>query len=105
MNTINFTVDADGIATLTIDVPGQSMNVIGPDFLADLDAAITRIASEEGIKGAVIASGKDSGFMAGMDLKYFGSMLATSDGEEMRVRDIHVDIYREHIFTLTKIIT
>jgi 3-hydroxyacyl-CoA dehydrogenase/enoyl-CoA hydratase/3-hydroxybutyryl-CoA epimerase len=80
MNTINFTADADGIATLTIDVPGQSMNVIGPDFLADLDAAITRISSEEGIKGAVIASGKDSGFMAGMDLKYFGSMLATGDG-------------------------
>ncbi|KMS57489.1 3-hydroxyacyl-CoA dehydrogenase NAD-binding domain-containing protein [Sphingobium cupriresistens] len=76
MNTIAFDIDADGIATLTIDVPGQSMNVIGPDFLADLDAAITRIASEEGIKGAVIASGKDSGFMAGMDLKFFGAMLA-----------------------------
>jgi 3-hydroxyacyl-CoA dehydrogenase/enoyl-CoA hydratase/3-hydroxybutyryl-CoA epimerase len=81
MNTITFDIDADGIATLTIDVPDQSMNVIGPDFLADLDAAITRIASEDAIKGAVIASGKASGFMAGMDLKYFGSMLATGDGE------------------------
>ena len=80
MQTIAFTTDADGIATLTIDVPDQSMNVIGPDFLADLDAAITRIASEDSITGAVIASGKDSGFMAGMDLKYFGSMLATKDG-------------------------
>ncbi|WP_176591346.1 3-hydroxyacyl-CoA dehydrogenase NAD-binding domain-containing protein [Sphingobium sp. EM0848] len=80
MQTINFDIDAEGIATLTIDVPGQSMNVIGPDFLADLGAAITRIASEEAIKGAVIASGKDSGFMAGMDLKYFGSMLASGPG-------------------------
>ncbi|MDE0947097.1 MAG: enoyl-CoA hydratase-related protein, partial [Sphingobium sp.] len=80
MQTIAFTIDTDGIATLTIDVPDQSMNVIGPDFLADLDAAITRIASEDSITGAVIASGKDSGFMAGMDLKYFGSMLATKDG-------------------------
>lgn len=81
MNSIRFDIDADGIATLTIDVPDQSMNVIGPDFLADLDAAITRIASEDGIKGAVIASGKDSGFMAGMDLKYFASMLATGTGK------------------------
>lgn len=81
MNSIRFDIDADGIATLTIDVPDQSMNVIGPDFLADLDTAITRIASEDAIKGAVIASGKDSGFMAGMDLKYFGSMLATGTGE------------------------
>jgi 3-hydroxyacyl-CoA dehydrogenase/enoyl-CoA hydratase/3-hydroxybutyryl-CoA epimerase len=80
MQTINITTDADGVATLTIDVPDQSMNVIGPDFIADLDAAITRIASDDTIKGAVIASGKDNGFMAGMDLKYFGSMLATSDG-------------------------
>ena len=80
MNSITISTDADGIATLMIDVPDQSMNVIGPDFIADLDAAITRIASDDAIKGAVIASGKDSGFMAGMDLKYFGSMLATSDG-------------------------
>ena len=81
MQTINFDIDADGIATLTIDVPGQSMNVIGPDFLTDLDEAITRIGSEDAIKGAVIASGKDSGFMAGMDLKYFGSMLASGAGK------------------------
>ncbi|MET0371188.1 MAG: 3-hydroxyacyl-CoA dehydrogenase NAD-binding domain-containing protein [Sphingobium sp.] len=76
MQTITFDIDADGIATLTIDVPDQTMNVIGPDFLADLDAAITRLSSEEAIKGAAIASGKDSGFMAGMDLKFFGAMLA-----------------------------
>ena len=66
VTTISFDVDNDGIALLTIDVPGQSMNVIGPEFLADLDAAIDRIAAEEAIKGAVIASGKASGFMAGM---------------------------------------
>ncbi|HKY82127.1 MAG TPA: enoyl-CoA hydratase-related protein, partial [Sphingobium sp.] len=80
MQTISFDIDGDGIATLTINVPDQSMNVIGPELLADLDAAITRIASEEAIKGAVIASGKDSGFLAGMDLKYLGSMLASEAG-------------------------
>ncbi|MGE4323132.1 MAG: 3-hydroxyacyl-CoA dehydrogenase NAD-binding domain-containing protein [Sphingobium sp.] len=81
MKTISFDIDADGIAILTIDVPGQSMNVIGPDLLADLDAAITRIAGEEGIRGAVVASGKDTGFMAGMDLKYFSAMLAQAGAE------------------------
>ena len=60
MQTINFDIDADGIATLTINVPGQSMNVIGPDFLADLDEAITRIGSEETIKGAVIDQGSSA---------------------------------------------
>ena len=81
MNTIDFAVDADGIATLTIDVPGQSMNVIGPDFLADLSASIDRISSEEAIKGAVIASGKASGFMAGMDLKWAAAEFAPKGGK------------------------
>src|SRR5690606_12790347 len=93
MSTIAFDIDGDGIATLTIDVPGQSMNVIGPDFITDLDAAITRIASEDGIRGAVIASGKDSGFMAGMDLKYFGSMLASAEGERPSPADIFDKVF------------
>jgi len=76
MTTIQFETDADGIATLTIDVPGQSMNVIGAEFIADLSAAIDRITGEEAIKGAVIRSGKDSGFMGGMDLKALPAMLA-----------------------------
>ena len=93
MSTIAFDIDGDGIATLTIDVPGQSMNVIGPDFITDLDAAITRIASEEGIKGAVIASGKDSGFMAGMDLKFLGAMLASAEGARPAPADIFDKVF------------
>ncbi len=80
MNTLTIDIDADGIALLTIDVPGQSMNVIGPEFIADLGAAIDRISGEEAIRGAVIASGKASGFMAGMDLKQLSAMLLPSAG-------------------------
>jgi 3-hydroxyacyl-CoA dehydrogenase/enoyl-CoA hydratase/3-hydroxybutyryl-CoA epimerase len=85
-NTLSFNIDSDGIALLTIDVPGQSMNVITPDFLSDLGNAIARIAGEGSIKGAVICSGKDSGFMAGMDLKYLSAMLreATSGDVDMK---------------------
>ena len=76
-DTIKFDVDADGVALLTIDVPGQSMNVITPDFIRDLHACIDRISGEENIKGAVITSGKDSGFMAGADLKWIGGLIAS----------------------------
>ncbi len=93
MDTIRFDVDADGIATLTIDVPGQSMNVIGPDLIADLGASIDRIVAEDAIKGVVIASGKDSGFMAGMDLKILGSMLATPDGSRPAPADIFDKVF------------
>ncbi len=81
--TIHFELDGDGIATLTIDVPGQSMNVIGAQFLTDLDALIDRLAAEDAITGAVIASGKASGFMAGMDLKAMETMLLPRPGEPL----------------------
>ncbi|MGD9810113.1 MAG: 3-hydroxyacyl-CoA dehydrogenase NAD-binding domain-containing protein, partial [Sphingobium sp.] len=79
-DTIRYDVDPDGIATLTIDVPGQSMNVIGAQFLADLETLVERLAADETAKGAVIASGKASGFMAGMDLKAMEDMLLTGEG-------------------------
>ncbi len=67
-------LDADGILTLTIDVPGQSMNVITPEVSRDLAAAIARLKTDPAVKGAVLTSGKASGFMAGADLKGMGAM-------------------------------
>jgi len=66
---IRFSVDADGIALLTLDVPERPMNVFTPGFNADLSAAVAQIAQRTDVRGAVITSGKASGFMAGADLK------------------------------------
>ena len=33
-NTIQYAVDSDGIALLTIDLPGKSMNVLTPELMA-----------------------------------------------------------------------
>jgi len=66
--TIRFEVDADGIATLTIDVPGRPVNVLTPEFRADLEDAVGRIATDASIKGVVVTSAKRD-FMAGADLK------------------------------------
>lgn len=67
MKTIDFKIDTDGIAIVSIDVKDRSMNVITPEFLTDLSAAIDRIVTDTAVKGAVITSAKDS-FMAGADL-------------------------------------
>ena len=68
MKTIDFQIDNDGIAILTVDVKDKPMNVITPEFMDDVEAAADKIASDKKIKGAVVTSGKDS-FMAGADLK------------------------------------
>jgi 3-hydroxyacyl-CoA dehydrogenase / enoyl-CoA hydratase / 3-hydroxybutyryl-CoA epimerase len=66
----NFKIDvgADGIALITFDVPGRSMNTITGGVMKDLAEIVERIKSDAAIKGAVITSGKESGFCAGADL-------------------------------------
>src|SRR5216684_138025 len=82
-----FDVDADGIALVTWDMPGRSMNVIDAKVGQELDAIIERVKSDAGIKGAVVTSGKDS-FSAGADLSFLESLnqvfseIAKRDGEE-----------------------
>ncbi|MCS6985859.1 MAG: 3-hydroxyacyl-CoA dehydrogenase NAD-binding domain-containing protein [Sphingomonadaceae bacterium] len=74
-------LDADGILVLTIDCPGLSMNVINEAVTRDLAAAVERIRTDADVKGAVITSGKASGFLAGADLKGMNFAAAEPTGE------------------------
>ena len=76
---IRCTVDADGIALLTIDYPGKTMNVIDQAFMDSLSAGIERVAADPAIQGAIITSGKDA-FVAGADLIGMESTLDSMDG-------------------------
>ena len=66
---IRLDIDAAGIATLTIDVPGKSMNVIDQAFMACLKSLVETVATDQRIKGAIITTGK-ADFVAGADLKW-----------------------------------
>jgi 3-hydroxyacyl-CoA dehydrogenase / enoyl-CoA hydratase / 3-hydroxybutyryl-CoA epimerase len=68
MKTIQFDINADGVALLTIDLPGRSVNVFTPEFVSDLAEAVERVIAAPEIKGAVLTSAKKS-FIAGADLK------------------------------------
>lgn len=68
MENFKIDVDSDGIALITFDVPGRSMNTITGSVMRDLVTLVGMIKSDETIKGAVITSGKTSGFCAGADL-------------------------------------
>jgi len=85
----NFTVDtdSDGIALVTWDMPGRSMNVIDQDVIAELGAIVEKVAGDAAVKGAVVTSGKDT-FSGGADLTMLESLnqtfadLARTQGEE-----------------------
>ena len=83
MKTIQFEIGQDGIAVLTIDLPHQTMNVLDPIFMEELETSIDRILGEESIVGAVLTTGKKD-FMAGADLRMIQDLIAsakTSDVE------------------------
>ena len=74
----NFSVetDADGIALVTWDMPGRSMNVFTEEVMRELNAIIDQVVADAAVKGAVITSGKDS-FSGGADLTMLQQMLGT----------------------------
>jgi 3-hydroxyacyl-CoA dehydrogenase / enoyl-CoA hydratase / 3-hydroxybutyryl-CoA epimerase len=72
---VNFKLDtdADGIALITWDAPGRSMNVIDLNVIEEFSDIVETVAGDRAIRGAVITSGKEA-FCAGADL----AMLETS---------------------------
>jgi 3-hydroxyacyl-CoA dehydrogenase/enoyl-CoA hydratase/3-hydroxybutyryl-CoA epimerase len=65
-------IDGDGVALVTIDLKGQSMNVWNEALMTEFAAFIEKFCADDAIKGAVITSGKKSGFLAGADLRMLG---------------------------------
>lgn len=66
---INYQLADDGIVTLTIDMPGQSVNTMNTAFQHALGDVVTRLEAERAqIKGVIVASAKDT-FFAGGDLR------------------------------------
>ena len=76
METFKIDVDSDGVALVTFDVPGRSMNTITAKVMAELPQVVERLKTDAAIKGAVITSGKASGFCAGADLGEMGQRTA-----------------------------
>lgn len=60
-------VDNDGIALVTWDMAGRSMNVFTTEVMEQLDGLVDRFVADDAVKGVVFTSGKSS-FSGGADL-------------------------------------
>lgn len=75
MNNFKLDTDAEGIATITWDAPGRSMNVIDMAAIQELSDLVEKTTADDKVKGVVITSGKDT-FCAGADLTLLNTMRA-----------------------------
>src|SRR6202140_4237999 len=71
----NFKVetDADGIALVTWDIPGRSMNVLDETTILELEEIVKQTSADAAVKGVVVTSGKEA-FSAGADLSMLEGM-------------------------------
>ncbi|EDY87124.1 fatty acid oxidation complex alpha subunit [gamma proteobacterium HTCC5015] len=68
-NAFSVEVRNDGVAIVTLDVPGESMNVLNASFADEAYAVLDQVENDPKVKASVFISGKDSGFIAGADVK------------------------------------
>ena len=65
---------SDGVAIITWDTVGKSMNVMNQQGFLDLDALIDQALADDAVKGIILTSGKEGSFAGGMDLNIIAKM-------------------------------
>ena len=75
---------ADGIATVTLNRPGQ-FNVLSSALIGELQSALDRIAADPGVRVVVLAA-SGRGFCAGHDLKEIRAIAGVEEVESLFAR-------------------
>jgi 3-hydroxyacyl-CoA dehydrogenase / enoyl-CoA hydratase / 3-hydroxybutyryl-CoA epimerase len=83
MTDFTYAVDAEGVAVITWDVPGKSMNVMSLEGFRLLSDLVDRGLADAAVKGIVITSGKKD-FAGGMDLNVIAKMRDDAGAEPAR---------------------
>ncbi|HEU5359002.1 MAG TPA: fatty acid oxidation complex subunit alpha FadJ [Gemmatimonadales bacterium] len=76
-----FSVDTrDGVAVLTLDVPGQPVNTLNADVQREIDELLPRLAADAAVRSVVLISGKPDNFVAGADIEQFTRLTSAEEG-------------------------
>jgi 3-hydroxyacyl-CoA dehydrogenase / enoyl-CoA hydratase / 3-hydroxybutyryl-CoA epimerase len=73
----------DGIAVMWIDQPGRKVNVLNETVIPDFVALLDLVEKESGLRGIVIISGKENGFIAGADIAMLNDVSSSREGAEL----------------------
>lgn len=86
--------DRGGVAVLSIDSPGKSINVIDQGVLDDLRASYDDVMRDESVNAIVLTSAKRGTFGAGADIEWLPILAAQGDAEEFleRVHELIVGL-------------
>jgi 3-hydroxyacyl-CoA dehydrogenase/enoyl-CoA hydratase/3-hydroxybutyryl-CoA epimerase len=71
----------DGIAIVTFDLPGESVNKFSPAVINEFTAMIEQLDKDTSVKAAVLISGKPGTFIAGADIDQFLEFKTAKDAQ------------------------
>ncbi len=73
----------DGIAIVTLDLPGKPVNVLNARMIEEITEILGQLeAGGGGARAAVILSGKPGNWIAGADIEEFKKWETAEDGEQ-----------------------
>jgi 3-hydroxyacyl-CoA dehydrogenase / enoyl-CoA hydratase / 3-hydroxybutyryl-CoA epimerase len=70
----------DGIAILTLDVPGESVNMLGTPIIEEFESLLQEIRDDPETRAVVLISGKAENFVAGADIQEFTRIKSAEEG-------------------------
>ncbi len=71
----------DGVAIVTIDLAGESVNKFSASVIAEFDTLMTQMEGNSTVRAAVLISGKPDAFIAGADIDAFLAFKTAADAE------------------------
>ncbi|MDP4528175.1 fatty acid oxidation complex subunit alpha FadJ [Alkalimonas delamerensis] len=71
----------DGIAVITMDVPGERMNVLKATFADEIKTLLAELKQSSSVKGVVLISGKPDSFVAGADISMLDGCHSAEEAE------------------------
>ncbi|CAN5900020.1 fatty acid oxidation complex subunit alpha FadJ [soil metagenome] len=73
----------DGVAVVTIDLPGEQVNTVTAGLRAEFAALFAQLEGDKSVKAVVILSGKGDTWLAGADIDEFLTLHSAQDGEAL----------------------
>jgi len=74
---------ADGVLVVTLDVPGEKVNTLGRERIAEFEGLLDELERDSSVRAVVIRSGKPDNFIAGADIKDFTRIQSAEEGEAL----------------------
>ncbi|AHG18823.1 multifunctional fatty acid oxidation complex subunit alpha [Chania multitudinisentens RB-25] len=79
----HFMLRPDNIGVITIDVPGEKVNTLKAEFVAQVNAVLLKAQQFSALEGLVIVSGKPDSFIAGADITMIAACTSAQEAEAL----------------------